>query len=51
VARIRSLNSFVGSFPVHSLRCGFLGKGGFKVPLPAFEPALSLNFSKNVTRN
>ncbi len=40
VAKIRSLNSFVGSFPVYSLRCGLLGKGGFKVPFPAFEPAL-----------
>ena len=38
VARIKSSNSFVGSFPVHNLSSGFLGKGALRVPLPAFVP-------------
>ena len=40
VARIKSSNSLVGSFPVHSLSSGFLGNGGLSVPLPAFVPVL-----------
>ncbi len=38
VARIKSSNSFIGSFPVHNLSSGFLGKGAVRVPLPAFVP-------------
>ncbi len=40
VGRIKSSNSLVGSFPVHSLSSGFFGKGGLSVPLPAFVPVL-----------
>jgi hypothetical protein len=40
LARVKSSNSFIGSFPVHNLSDGFLGKGAFNVPLPAFVPVL-----------
>ena len=40
LARIKSSNSFIGSFPVHNLSDRFLGKGAFNVPLPAFVPVL-----------
>jgi hypothetical protein len=40
LARIKSSNSFIGSFPVHNLSDGFLGKGAFNVSLPAFVPVL-----------